>query len=101
VAAALFLSAVVVFGYVLKTGSITVDSALSLNQAVFTVQSKMEEIRTLPFDQLALLDGSLFEKGAGKIIATPVLADLIKIQLELKWDPKKIPLRLYTLRSKY
>lgn len=101
VAAALFLAAVAGFGYVLKIGSISVDSALSLNQAVYTIQSKMEEIGPLPFDQFALLDGNLFAQGAGKVTVTPILADLIKIQLELNWNPDKIPLRLYTLRSKY
>lgn len=101
VAASLFLGGVVVFGYLLKIGSITADSALSLNQAVYTLQSKMEETRALPFGKLSALDGSLFAQEAGKIIVTPVLADLVKIQLELEWHPKKIPLRLYTLRSKY
>ena len=101
VVASLFVVGVASFGYLLKIGSDSVSSALTLNQVVYTLQSKMEEIRILSFDQLLALDGNLFAQGKGKVGVAPVLVDLVSIRLELEWDPLKAPLKLYALRSKY
>ncbi|MEE8637993.1 MAG: prepilin-type N-terminal cleavage/methylation domain-containing protein [Candidatus Margulisiibacteriota bacterium] len=101
VAASLFLVATSAFGYLLKTGLVSIETASRLNQAAYELQAKMEEIRPLPFNQLAALNGSAFAQDRGEVSVTPVLADLVRIKLELEWDPKKTSLKLYTLRSKY
>lgn len=101
VAASIFLLATLAFGYLLKTALISIDSASRLNQAAFILQEKMEEMKPLAFDQLAALNGDTFAEGLGKITVTPVLADLVRIKIELDWDPKRIPLKIFTLRSKY
>jgi prepilin-type N-terminal cleavage/methylation domain-containing protein len=101
VAAALFLLAVYAFSCLLKMGMATVDTASRLNHAVYAIQAKKEEIFSLPFNQLPSLHATTFANGAGKISVMSVLSDLVNIELELEWDPKRIPLKLYTLRSKY
>lgn len=100
-AASIFLVATLAFGYLLKTALVSIDSASRLNRAAFTLQAKMEEIRPLPFNQLGALNGSTFAESLGKVSVTPVLADLVRIKIELEWDPKRVPLKIYTLRSKY
>ncbi len=100
-AASLFLAAVLSFSYLLKTGASSIEAAGRLNRAVYALQAKNEEIHTLSFSELPSLNKTTFEKGAGKVLITPALADLVKIELELEWDSKKAPLRLCTLRSKY
>lgn len=72
-----------------------------LTEAVYSLQTKMEEIKARSFEDLASLNGATFNGGKGKISITTALADLIKIELELKWDPQKLPLRISTLRSNY
>lgn len=101
VAASLFLIATLAFGYLLNMGLTSLATASRLNQAAYSLQAKAEEIRLLPFNQLAGLNGQTFSGGQGRISVTTVLADLVSIKLELRWDPAKSPLRLYTLRSKY
>jgi prepilin-type N-terminal cleavage/methylation domain-containing protein len=98
-AAALFVAAVAGFNYLLKAGSVTVDQAARLSQAVYTLQAKMEEIRSYPFSYLVSMNGRTFAKGNGQISVAPVLADLVRVELTLAWDPKKVPLKLNTLRS--
>jgi prepilin-type N-terminal cleavage/methylation domain-containing protein len=101
VASSLFLLATLTFSYLLKTGISSVESAARLKQATYTLQSRAEEIRALSFSDLPSLDGTTFAQGRGNISVTPALADLVKIELELEWDPNKIPLRISTLRSNY
>ena len=101
VAASLFLTAVVAFSFLLNNTTKTMGDAKVLNQAVYTLQAKREEIMAVPFDELFSLNGSAFAQGNGKIHITPALADLVKTKLVLFWHPQKAPLRLYTLRSKY
>ena len=101
VAISLFLVATVAFGSLLKLGAGTVKTSGHLTEAVYSLQAKMEEIKARPFNNLAPLNGSTFNGGKGKISITTVLADLVKIELELKWDPHKLPLKTCTLRSSY
>jgi prepilin-type N-terminal cleavage/methylation domain-containing protein len=101
VAAGLFLSAVVAFSYFLNATIKTAARAKDYNQAVHTLQAKKEEVLGVAFENLVALNGSSFAGGAGKIFISPALADLVNIKLVLSWDPKRAPLRLYTLRSKY
>ncbi len=101
VAASLFLAASMAFGYLLKTGLTSIAAAGNLNRAVYVLQAKMEEMRVLPFEELSDLNGCSFAEGKGRISVVPVLADLMRIKLELKWDPDRSPLTFYTLRSKY
>ncbi|MFC1568091.1 prepilin-type N-terminal cleavage/methylation domain-containing protein [Candidatus Margulisiibacteriota bacterium] len=98
-AAALFVAAVAGFNYLLKAGAVTVDSAARLSRAVYTLQTKMEEVRSYPFSYLTSLNGRTFAKDKGRISVAPVLADLVRVELELEWDPRKVPLKLTTLRS--
>jgi prepilin-type N-terminal cleavage/methylation domain-containing protein len=101
VALSLFLAATVAFSYLLKLGAGTVRTSEHLTEASYSLQAKMEEIKACPFEDLTALNGAAFNGGKGKISITPVLADLVKIELELKWDPQKLPLRICTLRSVY
>jgi hypothetical protein len=101
IAASLFLAVVLAFGYLLRHGKMTVDSAVRLNQSIYAIQTKSEELHALPFDQLPALNGKTFARGQGKIKVISALADLVNIQLEFRWDPNKVPLKLQTLRSRY
>lgn len=101
VAASLFLIAVIAFNFVLKVGSLSINNAQQLNHAVYTIQSKKEEVKKMPFADLPSINGKKFAGGAGKIKVIPALADLVAIELQLEWNPKKIPLKISTLRSKY
>jgi prepilin-type N-terminal cleavage/methylation domain-containing protein len=101
VAASLFLAAVTGFSYLLKAGSDTVASANELEQAVYAIQSKMEEVRAYPFDKLVYLNNGTFADGRGRVTAVAAMVDLVRIDLELVWAENKNRLRLTTLRSKY
>jgi hypothetical protein len=101
IASGLFLLAVAGFGYLLKAGTNSVESATRLNRAVYALQAKTEELRATPFEELLALNGSGFGDGSGTVSVAPVLADLVSIKLELEWDPQKTHLNLYALRSKY
>ncbi|MFH1347686.1 MAG: type II secretion system protein, partial [Candidatus Margulisiibacteriota bacterium] len=89
IASSLFMVAVIAFNYLLKTSAISSSSATRLNQAAYTIQAKMEEVRNLSFDQLPAQNNSSFAQGKGKVSVIPVMADLLKVQLELDWHPKK------------
>lgn len=101
VAASLFLAAVTGFNYLLRSGADTIASANQLEEAVFTIQSKMEEVRAYPFDQLVYLNGGTFAEGRGQVAVVAAMIDLARVDLELKWANNKTPLKLSTLRSKY
>ncbi len=100
-ATTLFLLASLTFGYVLKMEKGAGATALRLNQAIYTLQAEMEATKALSFEALAAFNGETFAQEQGKVLVTPVQTDLAKIRLELAWDPKKDPLPLETLRSKY
>ncbi|OGB86993.1 hypothetical protein A3H38_03630 [candidate division WOR-1 bacterium RIFCSPLOWO2_02_FULL_46_20] len=95
VVAALFLLTTAGFNYLLILSSASVEKATLLCQATYLLQSKMEEIKLLPFASLPDLNGNTFAAGNGTIKVSPVLADLINIELSLP------PHKLQTLRSKY
>jgi len=101
VAASLFLVATIAFGSLLKIGLASISSASDLNRAAYLLQAEMEEIQGLPFAELPGMNGSSFANGRGRISVSPVLADLIRVRLELSWNPDKSPLYIYTLRSSY
>lgn len=101
VAAALFVAAVAGFNYLLRAGSGSIKTASRLSQAVCLAQSKMETFRGYDFDRLPHLNNRLFADGRGKISVTPILADLLSLELELQWDEKKLPVKMVTLRSRY
>ena len=101
VGAAIFLLTTTSFGYILRAGKTSLNAAAQLNQAIYLLQEEMEEIRSLPFDQISLLNGKSFAEEQGKIVVFQALSDLHEITLELKWDPKKAPLCLYSIRSRY
>ena len=100
-ASGVFLISAAAFAYLLKTGSFNLDSAQRLTRAVYSLQAQAESLRPLPFESLPSLNGKTFDRGSGKIRVAPALADLLKIELELEWDPSRIPLKIQTLRSKY
>ena len=99
IALSLFLAATIAFGSLLRLGADTVKASARLTQAVYSIQTKMEEIRACPFEDLPALNGSTFSSGKGKTAIMPILVNMVRIELELKWDPKKMPLKIYTLRS--
>lgn len=100
-ASAIFVIAVSTFGYLLNQAQNSVSTIDDLSRALYIARSKVEEIRNIPFDQLLVLNGSTFFEGKGKILIVPVLADLTRIQVELKWNPNRTPIRIHSLRSKY
>ena len=101
IASALFLIAVLSFGYLLNNGKLTIASATRLNQAAYTLQAEAEKIKAYSFEQLPYLNNRTFAQGQGKIKVVSALADLVSLELELNWAPNKVPLKLHTLRSKY
>lgn len=101
VASALFLSAIIMFNHVLKAGSSLVTASGQRSQATYDLQTKIEELGALPFENLIQLNGASFAENKGKIYITPVSPDLTGIRIDLKWAPKKPPLRVFTLRSSY
>lgn len=101
VATFLFLISIFSFGYILKVGMISVETASRLNNGLFVIQSKAEELRALPFASLTSLNGKTFANGKGKIEVVSALADLSKVDLELTWDTSKSPIKFTTLRSDY
>ena len=100
-AASLFVLAVFSFAYLLKIGASSINSSGRLLSSTYALQTKLEEIRTTPFAQLPGLDGTIFANGSGEVFVTPVLADLVKIELSVAWDPTKVPAKIVTLRSSY
>lgn len=80
---------------------VSVETASRLNNGLFVLQSKAEELRARPFTSLMLLNGKTFANGKGKIKVVSALADLAKIDFELYWDSNKAPINFTTLRSKY
>ena len=101
IAASIFLVATLTFAYLIKTGMRSLENTSRLNRAVYALQAQAEELRAMPFSSLLSQNGQSFADGNGEISVVPALADLIKIELELKWDPGKIPLKIITLRSSY
>lgn len=101
VATLLFLISVFSFGYILKVGMVSVETASRLNNGLFVLQAKAEEIHALPFTSLISLNGKTFANGKGKIKVVSALADLSKVDLELTWDTSKSPIKFTTLRSSY
>ncbi len=101
VATLLFLISIFSFGYILKVGMVSVETASRLNNGLFVIQSRAEEVRALPFTSLISLNGKTFANGKGKTKVVNALADLSKIDLELDWDANKSPLKFSTLRSNY
>jgi prepilin-type N-terminal cleavage/methylation domain-containing protein len=101
VAATIFLVATFAFAYLLKIGMASVQNTARLNLAIYSLQAQAEEMRSLPFSSLVSLNGRSFAQGKGKISVIPAVTDLLKIELELEWDPNKIPLKITTLRSNY
>ena len=101
IAASLFLAATLAFGYLLKLGLLSVENATKLNHAAYALQTKMEELRSLPFEDVERQNGGSFAAGKGKVQVAPALANLVSIKIELEWDPRRAPLKLYALRSKY
>jgi len=100
-AVSLFVLIISTFGFLLRRAGDAIASVDGLSHALYAARSEMEEIRQISFDKLLTLNGSVFCGGRGKILVIPVLADLLRIELELKWNPKRPAIRLYSLRSKY
>ena len=69
-----------------------------LLEAVYLAQAQMERLRNASFSDLR---SATFAGGKGSVTVTPALADLVSIKVELNWNPTKIPLRFYSLRSNY
>ncbi len=57
----------------------------------------MEEIRAQPFQAIS---SKTFAEGRGQININQVSSNLKEIILNLKWDAKRAPIELYTLRAK-
>ncbi|MBU0671600.1 MAG: type II secretion system GspH family protein [Candidatus Margulisbacteria bacterium] len=101
VATSLFLIAVASFSQLLKIAASSITAAERLNLATYEIQAEMEELRSLTFNQLYAQSGRSFAQGKGKIQVSPVLADLVRVELVLNWHPQKVPFNLSALRSKY
>ena len=78
----------------LKTSLNSERFLLALNLS----QSYMEKMRQKPFDELQNIS---FNKNAGKIETKIISNDLKELHLIYKWDAKKKPIEIYTMRSKY
>ena len=96
-AAGLLVLALASFAYLTVNSNRCLVRAENLSRAANMLQSKMEELRSLPFCNLPALDQNVFGTGGGKVLLTPLSSDLIMIEL-VSLQSK---LQLYTLRSKY
>ncbi len=101
VAGLLFILALSVFNLLLKTGAKNIDALAHRQAALQELTTKMEGLRSLPFDQLAAENGRTFAEGKGEITATPAAPDLFLIYVKLNWDTNKPPIEAQTLRSAY
>ena len=101
VAISIFVLSSLAFTYILKSGAATANSSAELTRAAYLLQAEAENIRATPFEILPALNGQSFAEGDGKISITSILSDLLQIELKLTWDPKRLPLKAVTLRSKY
>jgi len=101
VAISIFVISSLAFTYILKSGAATANSSAELTRAVYFLQAEIENIRATPVEMLATLNGQDFANGNGKIRVASILSDLLQIELKLSWDPKRLPLKAVTLRSKY
>ncbi len=72
-----------------------------LTKSVYSATAKLEELKTVDFDSLSYQDGKDFSQGKGKIEVKDVLPDLKEINITYTWHPKRTPIEIYTLRSKY
>jgi|GEM_PF-1836802 len=72
-----------------------------LTKSIYIVQAKLEEIRSISFEDLGPLGGQAFSGGKGKIDIKPVLPDLMEIKITFDWNKKRKPIEIYTLRSKH
>ncbi len=80
------------FGYLFHSGINSLQNSKELLAALNSAQAQMEEIRSLPFDQI---------KSSQTIAVKPITYDLLEIKLTANWKEGKRPIELYTMRSKY
>ena len=94
VAGAIFLTVISAFVFLLKLSANYQVSVQSYSRAAHELRTEMEKVRCAPFDGLPTV-------VSDKTKVIPVSSDLFFIQTELTWHPKRAPLKLYTLRSRY
>lgn len=101
IAVALLVVVIPAFGSMLNQASIALHTGKDYSIAFYAARDKMEEIRMVSFNKLLALDGSAFFNGKGSLRIWPVSDDLLGIQLELKWQEQRPPLRFFSLKGKY
>ena len=80
------------FTYFLNTGIKSLDNSRDFIKAINLAQTQMEEIRSLPFDQIT---------STKFITVRPISYDLLEVKLSMDWKIGKQPIELYTMRSRY
>lgn len=95
IALAVFIIALGVSVYLFRSTLVGIKRSYELTETSFTIQAKMEELRSMPFEDLSSLSGAEFADGKGKITVVPVQSDLLKLSIELP------PIELHTMRSRY
>ena len=95
IALAVFIIALGVSVYLFRSTLAGIKKSYKLTEISFTIQAKMEELRSMHFEDLSSLSGAEFADGKGKITVIPMQADLLTIAIELP------PIELHTMRSKY
>lgn len=94
VAASLFLGLISAVGYSYHAAQQGLASAESRAGRLDELRSELEELRPLPFDSLAGMNGQAFASGEGRVGIVLLDADLIKVTVGIQNT------RLVTLRSK-
>jgi len=100
-ATALLVVIISAFSFGLKQAISAANSNHDFSRALYAARSQMEEMRRIPFEGLPTLNGTSFSAGSGKIYVATLLPDLLSLQIDLKWNPKRPSLRIYTLRSRH
>lgn len=101
IAVALLVVIIPAFGYMLKQASIALHTGNNYSAAFYAARDKMEELRTVSFNDLPALDGATFFNGKGILRIWPVSDNLLGIQLELRWREGRPPLRFFSLKGKH
>ena len=100
-ATALFLGSLAALAFVYKQTNYTINTAQAKNQALYSLQSQMEELRAAPFAALLAKNGQSFAQNKGKLVVSQVSGTLVLIQGQLNWKTNQPALVFQSLRSCY
>lgn len=97
ISATLFLFSAMVFYWSTINSLQYLAVAKKQARAVYTCQSKLEQLRSLSLEDLDSLNGDSFGDGKGKIEVVEVYAQMRQVEVEYRYDDKREPVKLVRL----